>query len=158
MISQSMRVTTAAESRYRIALPNSRGRKTLVLALGPSALNTLAQLQTLNWNNALLGQYSEAQVTLYQAEQTQREVGLNDLLDDVDVVVLLITADSSTDAIEAIGRACSARRIMTSGFVLEHHDAAALRPVLSCARRVTVSLVTEVDTDTLVESLRAVRA
>lgn len=156
MISQSMRVSTAAESRYRIAQLNSRGRKTLILALGQSALISLAKLQKLHWNNASFGLYSGGALQLYQEQQTQR-LELNSVLNDVDVVVLLITADSNTEAIEAIGEACSTRRIMTSGFVLEHDDAL-LASVLSYTRRVTVSLVTDVDTDALVESLRALRA
>ncbi|MEX1215516.1 hypothetical protein [Saccharospirillum sp.] len=159
MLSQSVRVTTAAESRYRIALPNSRGRKTLVLALGKSALTALAELQELEWNNTQFGFYASGELQLYQAQQTLR-VTFNDLLDKVDVVVLLITADSDVDAIVSIGHACSERRVMTSGFILVQtdRDEATLNNVLACTRKVTVSLVADADTDTLIESLRAVRA
>lgn len=157
MLTQSMRVTTAAESRYRIALPNSRGRKTLVLALGNTALTSLSELQELPWNNALFGLYSSGDLKLYQ-EQTTHITPLGDALNNVDVVIMLITTDSDIESIEAIGKACSERRIMTSGFVLNHNDDPALQSVMSAARRVTVSLVTDIDTDTLIESLRAVRA
>lgn len=157
MMTQSMRATSAAESRFRIARPNSKGRKTLVLALGKQALTPLAELQELSWNNAVLSFYTSGHLELYNGQDAQ-QVALDDALDQLDVVVLLITSDSDIEAIEAIGEACSRRRIMTSGFVLEQPGDNDISPVLACTRRVTVSLVTDTDTDTLIESLRALRA
>lgn len=157
MMTQSMRATSAAESRFRIAQPNSKGRKTLVLALGKQALTPLAELQELSWNNAVLGFYTSGHLELYNGQDAQ-QVALDDALDQLDVVVLLITSDSDIEAIETIGEACSRRRIMTSGFVFGHPDDTEINPVLACTRRVTVSLVTDADTDTLIESLRALRA
>ncbi|MEP4545402.1 MAG: hypothetical protein ABJ000_04425 [Saccharospirillum sp.] len=157
MMTQSMRATSAAESRFRIAQPNSRTRKTLVLALGRQALTPLAELQQLSWNNTVMGLYTAGHLELYSGQEARR-VPLDDALDQLDVMVLLITSDSDTESIERIGEACSRRRIMTSGFVLEPPDETDLNPVLACTRRVTVSLVTDTDTDTLIESLRAVRA
>lgn len=157
MITQSMRATTAAESRFRIAQPNSRGRKTLVLALGKEALTPLAELQQLSWNNTAMGLYTAGHLELYNG-QDARQIALGEALDQLDVVVLLITPDSDIEAIETIGEACSERRIMTSGFVLGQSEDTDSTPVLACTRRVTVSLVTDADTDTLIESLRALRA
>lgn len=157
MITQSMRATSAAESRFRIAQPNSRTRKTLVLALGRQALTSLAELQQLSWNNTVMGLYTAGHLELYSGQEARR-VPLDDALDQLDVMVLLITSDSDTESIERIGEACSRRRIMTSGFVLVPPDETDINPVLACTRRVTVSLVTDTDTDTLIESLRAVRA
>lgn len=157
MITQSMRATSAAESRFRIAQPNSRTRKTLVLALGRQALTPLAELQQLGWNNTVMGLYTAGHLELYSGQETRR-VPLDDALDQLDVMVLLITSDSDTESIERIGEACSRRRIMTSGFVLEPPDETDINTVLDCTRRVTVSLVIDTDTDTLIESLRAVRA
>ncbi len=157
MITQSMRATSAAESRFRIAQPNSKGRKTLVLALGKQALTPLAELQQLSWNNTAMGLYTAGHLELYNG-QDAHQVVLDDALDQLDVVVLLITSDSDIEAIETIGEACSRRRIMTSGYVLGQPDDTDINPVLACTRRVTVSLVTDTDTDTLIESLRALRA
>lgn len=157
MISQSMRATAAAESRFRINMPNSHGRQALVLAIGNLALTYLAELQELTWNSALFGHISKGNLRLFN-DQANNLSGLDTALNGVDVVVLLVTADSELTALDTIGNACTAKRIMTSGFVLEHRDDPTLRTVLAHTRKVTVSLVTDADTDAVIESLRALRA
>lgn len=157
MLSQSMRATAATESRFRINMPNSHGRQALVLAIGHLALTHLAELQLNTWNSLQFGHYSSGELTLFKAGVSKQST-LDSALAGIDVVVLLVTADSELASLDALGQVCSAKRIMTSGFVLEHREDSTLRTVLARTRKVTVSLVTDADTDAVIESLRALRA
>ena len=52
MISESARVTTAAEARFRINAPNSRQRVIKIIALGHTSERLVKHLATREWNQA----------------------------------------------------------------------------------------------------------
>jgi hypothetical protein len=60
-------------------------------------------------------------------------VNLADEIADADVIVMVTTAGASAAAAEVIGNACFVRNKMTTGIVLDAHDA----PAIDLARTLT---------------------
>lgn len=172
MISQSVKATTATESRFRINSPNSRGRSTLVLGLEESSRHTLAELASLEWNgarfrNVVQGEdagASAAGLNLgtddLMLRSPQGEIScLSDELADTDVVVMFARSGESAQAAATVGEAAFSRNLMTAGFVLdEHNDRQNLEKTLSAMRPFVISLVVGPDEESFSETLTAIRA
>ena len=160
MTTQSMRATTAAESRYRIHQPNSRGRRVLVLALDAQGQDILGELLAEPWNQSLFGYLQDDRLQRISAtgEAVAEATPLADSLDSIDAIVLVVTPDSPAAAFDLIGDLSQTRRIMTAGFVFGDTRERALHALLPTVRRITVSMVTHADRDALTESLHALRA
>lgn len=143
-ISESARVTTAEESRFRINYPNSRPRKSRIIALDQAGLDALNQLvNQRDWPGAHFLRYIEAKsasdslkmlpVDAILEDGAGNRVNLADEIADADVVVMVTTAGASAEAAEVIGNACFVRSKMTTGIVLDAHDA----PTIDLARTLT---------------------
>jgi hypothetical protein len=151
MISESARMSSAAEARFRIDTPNSRGRAVKVIALDRGAEAVVDSLAQGNWNGA----------TFFRAgELTERPVKLAEEIDVADLVVMIATAGENLPDVAAIGNACSARRVTTTGLVLGAVDTpdAALSRTLAQLRPWTLMLVIANTTDYIGDMLRALRA
>lgn len=172
MTSQSAKVTTAAESRFRINKPNSRGRSSLVLGLEKSTAQTISALAGLEWNGARFR--TVVQEGEVDALSKGLEVGAGDLLlqspdgeisrlsdelPSTDVVVMYTRSGESASAASIVGEAAFSRNLMTAGFVLdEHNDRQGLEKTLSAVRPFVISLVVGPDEESFTETLRAIRA
>lgn len=172
MISQSAKATTAAESRFRVNRPNSKGRSSLVLGLEKSSMPMLSALSDLQWNGARFR--NVVQGADVDAVATGLNVGPDDLvlqapngdvsrltdeLANTDVVVMFARSGDSAQTAAIVGRASFSRNVMTAGFVLdEHGDREALERTLSAVRPFVISLVIGTDEESLGETLSAIRA
>jgi hypothetical protein len=127
MLSESARMSSAAEARFRIQAPNSKPRAVKVIALDPPSEGIVKRLAAQSWNGAA---FFTASAFAGEPRGDRFSVGgwLNDLagrtknlMDEVaaaDLVVMVATAGENAQAASLIGEACSLRRVMTTALVL----------------------------------------
>jgi hypothetical protein len=97
MLSESARMTTAEEARFRIDYPNSRPRAIKVIALDEPSERVVKRLSDL-------------------AGRTK------DLVDEVaaaDLVVMVASAGTGADAAAVIAEACAVRKVMTTALIVD---------------------------------------
>ena len=175
MLSESARVTTAAEARFRIDEPNSKPRRVKVIALDRPSETVVGHLARLRWNNAsfftasafagesqrpggaMAGGFSVAGWLSDLAGRTK------DLIDEVagaDLVVMVATAGESAQAAALIGEACSLKRVNTTGLILGGASAtdAMLSNTLAQLRPWSLMLVIAHGEDYIEDMLTALRA
>jgi hypothetical protein len=169
-LSESARVTTAEEARFRINYPNSRPRKSRIIALDKAAEGTLERLAAgYAGGNAHFLRYVEAKpvsdslkmlpVDAVLEDLTGKRTALVDEIVDADVVVMLTTAGSAAEAAEVIGNACFVRSKMTTGLVVSSADVAALdlARTLTAMRPFAAMLVISNGDEYVAEMLSALR-
>jgi hypothetical protein len=108
MISESARVTTAAEARFRIDAPKSRPRAVKIVALDAPSTSIVAALRQGDWNRA----------EFFHAGELVHAGRLFEVIADADLVVMIATAGEGAPEVAAIGRACSDRRKTTTGLIV----------------------------------------
>jgi hypothetical protein len=126
MPSESARVTTAAEARFRINSPNSQPRAVKVIALDSPSEKVLQRLAKLKWSRAtFLSASSFAAVpTLpfsmrgWLTDIAGRTTDLMQETASADLVVMVTTAGEDAQAASIIGEACRIKRVMTTGLIL----------------------------------------
>jgi len=131
-LSESARVTTAAEARFRVDYPNSSPRATRVIALDDTSLAALTALKDHPWNGARFLRYVESRPVTESLPQLPIDALLVDvdgkpakLSDEVaaaDVIVMVTAAGSASEAAEIIGNACFVRGKRATGLVLTKLD------------------------------------
>jgi hypothetical protein len=155
--------TSRAEARFRIDVPIEGRRGARVVALDDGAATLVRRLAHEPWNGARFYTLSAApdgaatgdDMALYRTSGGTTRLGAE--LADGDVTVMIATRPGAAEpTIEAIGRACAKRGIMTAGIVLGDQDrlggtVRALRP------HAQVLLVTP-DPQDVAEVLTAIRA
>jgi len=130
---------TAAEARFRIDRPIG-GRSAIVIALDDDAASVLDRVAQKPWRGARFRTAGE---------------GLPEL-DDVDVVVMIGTADADGNVAAAIARECVARGIMTAGLVLG--DRLDVGAAVAALRPHARNLMVTDDEEDVAEVLTALRA
>lgn len=151
MISESARMSSAAEARFRIDTPNSRPRAVKVIALDRRAEAVVDALAQGEWNGAAF---------FRAAELTDRPMRLAEEVNGADLVVMVATAGEQTPGVAAIGEACSDRRVTTTGLILGTADTSddALSRTLSQMRPWMLMLVLASSKEYIEDMLRALRA
>ncbi|ODT23236.1 MAG: hypothetical protein ABS35_13060 [Kaistia sp. SCN 65-12] len=127
-MSESARFSSAEEARFRISYPNSRPRKSRIIALDTASLETLRELAAQEWNDAHFLRYVETKsvsdrlhmlpVDAVLENLDGQRVNLADEVADADVVVMVTTAGGTAEAAEIIGNACFMRNKLPTGLVL----------------------------------------
>ena len=128
MLSESARMSSAAEARFRVQAPNSRPRAIKVIALDAPAEHVVKGLAEQRWQNATFFTASSFAGAPHGSDRFSVDGWLSDLagrtkslMDEVataDLVVMVATAGENAQAASLIGEACSARRVMTTALVL----------------------------------------
>jgi len=128
MLSESARMSSAAEARFRIQAPNSTPRAVKVIALDPPSERVVKRLAAESWNSATFFTASAFAGAPHGGERFSVDGWLSDLrgrtkslVDEVataDLVVMVATAGENAQAASLIGEACSLRRVMTTALVL----------------------------------------
>lgn len=151
MLTESARVTTAAESRFRIDKPNSRPRVVHVVALDRATEAVVATLAQSEWNRASFFTFTEVTANADQFHAA---------IDPADLVVMVAAAGEATPDISAIGEACSRRRITTIGLILCDADTPTetLSAALAQLRPWMLMLVIASSVDYIEDMLCALRA
>jgi hypothetical protein len=128
MPSESARMSSAAEARFRIDAPNSKPRAVKVIALDRPSEAMVKRLAQANWKNATFLTASAFSGAPRPGESFSMAGWLSDvagrtkdLVDEVrsaDLVVMVATAGADASAAALIGEACSAKRVNTTGLII----------------------------------------
>jgi hypothetical protein len=128
MDSESARMTTAAEAKFRINSPNSQPRAVKVIALDARSERVVKELAQSQWQRASFLTASAFAGAPARGERFSMGGWLNDLagrtkdlVDEVnsaDLVVMVATAGESAAAAALIGEACNIKHVMTTALIL----------------------------------------
>lgn len=160
------RAATAAETRFRIDAPIAPSRATRIIALDQGAAAVVRNVAAQTWATARFftwdgppgsaNGHGQADDALVLRSTEGRVVLLGETLAGVDVAVMVAAGDTGAAAAESIGRACTARGIMTAGLVLG--DAVHVSRALAALRPHARVLMVPAEEDDLVQLLTALRA
>jgi hypothetical protein len=114
MLSESARMSSAAEARFRVQAPNSRPRAISVVALDAAGEGVVRRLATVGWKHATF----LTAATNALADLAGRTRSVDDEVHTADLVVLVAGPGGQAHAAPLVGQACSLRRVMTTGFVV----------------------------------------
>jgi hypothetical protein len=110
MLSESARMSSAAEARFRLQSQPATGRVIAVASLDPASDPLVARLAATAWQG----------VTFFHASGALRDVHA---VASADLVVMLTATGTDAHAAALIGQACSDRRVPTATFVLRTPEA-----------------------------------
>jgi hypothetical protein len=168
MQSESARMTSAAEARYRIDAPNSKPRSVKVIALDHPSQGVVKALSRRSWNNATFFTASAfgdvprrgESFAGWLSDLAGRTKNLVDEVNSADLVVMVSTAGQNAQAASIIGEACSLKRVMTTALVLGGTNIAddVLSKTLSQLRPWSLMLVIASAEEYIADMLTALRA
>jgi len=116
MQSESARMSSAAEARFRVQAPNSTPRAIKVIALDAAAEASIRRLARTGWSHATFFTATSPDDAL--SDLAGAHWNTEDEVDTADLVVLIAGPGGRAYAAPLIGEACSARRVTTTGFVV----------------------------------------
>jgi hypothetical protein len=169
MESESARMSSAAEARFRIDYPNSEPRVVKVVALDEVSERVVKRVAASPWQRANF-------FTALKFEDTPRGEGwsmqawLSDLagrtkalVEEVaaaDLVVMVSSAGTGAQAAAVIGEACVARKVMTMALIIgsEQRSDEELSSTLAALRPYASMLVIAGGDEYIEEMLAALRA
>jgi len=170
MQSESARMASAAEARFRIDAPNSKPRAIKVIALDRPSDRVVKRLAQATWNQASFftasafagtpqgtGSFS---MTGWLSDVAGRTTDLVNEVDGADLVVMVATAGENASAAAIIGEACSVKRVNTTSLIVAGAAASdeALAKTLAQLRPWSLMLVIASADDYIEDMLRALRA
>jgi len=168
MPSESARMSSAAEARFRIDAPNSKARATMVVALDPPSERVVKNLAGRAWNRASFFTASAfggaprtgESFAGWLSDLAGRTTDLIEEIDHADLVVMVAAAGHSAEAATIIGEACSVKRVTTTALVLGGNEVPdeALSKTLSHLRPWALMLVIASAEDYIADMLTALRA
>jgi hypothetical protein len=169
MLSESARMSTAAEARFRIDAPNSKPRHVKVIALDSTSEALVKRLAERRWNSASFftaSAFASAppgrgfSMQGWLSDLAGRTKDLIDEVNGADLVVMVATAGESIPAAALIGEACSLKRVNTTGLILGGASATdeMLSKTLSQLRPWSLMLVIANGEDYIEDMLIALRA
>jgi hypothetical protein len=170
MLSESARMSSAAEARFRIDAPNAKPRRVKVIALDRASEAVVKRLAALSWNDATFltasafaGEPPGRGGFSMQGWLSDLAGRTKDLVDEVagaDLVVMVATAGEEPPAASLIGEACSLKRVNTTGLILGAPSAtdAMLSKTLGRLRPWSLMLVIASGEDYIADMLVALRA
>jgi hypothetical protein len=128
MQSESARMSSAAEAKFRINSPNSQPRAVKVIALDAASERIVKELAQSPWQRATFLTASTFSTAPRREERFSMGGWLNDLagrtknlMDEIngaDLVVMVATAGENASAAAIIGDACNVKRVMTTALIL----------------------------------------
>jgi hypothetical protein len=128
MESESARMSSAAEAKFRINRPNSQPRAVKVIALDPQSERIVKDLAQSQWQRATFLTASAFSGAPKAGKPFSMGGWLNDLagrtkdlvneVDSADLVVMVATAGENAAAAAIIGEACNVKHVMTTALIL----------------------------------------
>ena len=148
MLSESARMSSAFEARYRIQAPNALPRSVKIVALDTTGEEVVRRLALESWQNA----------TFYSAESFSRDLPAT--VASADLVVMVAGPGGTAQAVTRIGRACSDRRVSTTALIVGAGTASdeALSRTLAQVRPWSLMVVIANTDEYIVDMLTALRA
>jgi hypothetical protein len=159
MPSESARMSSAAEARYRIRAPNSTPRSITVVALDARSEVLVRRLAAGAWRHATFLTAARPVDGLLTDLAGHRR----DVMDEVsaaDLVVMVATPGGHADAAAIVGRACHVKRVTTTALVVGAASASdrAVSETLAQVRPWSLMLVIAEPDDYIEDMLVALRA
>jgi hypothetical protein len=170
MDSESARMSSAAEARFRVDYPNSKPRAVKVVALDAPSERVVKRVAQQAWQRATFFTSIKFEGAPRGGESWSMQAWLGDLagrtkalVEEVagaDLVVMVSTAGSSAQAAAVIGEACAARKVMTMALIIgsEQQSDDALSKTLATLRPYASMLVIANGDEYIEEMLSALRA
>ena len=174
MDSESARMSSAAEAKFRIDSPNSKPRAVKVIALDTPSERIVKDLAQSQWQRASFLTASAFSGAPRQGERFSERFSLGgwlndlagrtkDLVDEVDsadLVVMVASAGESAAAAALIGEACNLKHVMTTALILGGASASdeALSKMLAQLRPHAMMLVISSADEYIKDMLTALRA
>lgn len=170
MLSESARMSSAAEARFRIQAPNSRPRAIKVIGLDRASEDVVRRLAEAPWKNATFftasafahAPYTEQGFSTdgWLSDLTGRTRSLMEEVGTADLVVMVATAGGNAQVASVIGEACSLRRVMTTALIAGGTSASdeALSKTLAQVRPWSLMVVLADADDYIEDMLTALRA
>jgi hypothetical protein len=170
MQSESARMSSAAEARFRIDAPNSKPRAIKIIALDQPSERVVKRLAQSAWSRASFftaSAFSGAprkgesfSMTGWLSDIAGRTTDLINEVESADLVVMVATAGESAAAAAIIGEACSLKRVNTTGLIIGGPGASdeALSKTLAQLRPWSLMLVIASGEDYIEDMLVALRA
>src|SRR5439155_19166323 len=115
MRTESARMTSAAEARFRVQAPNSLPRTIKVIALDAAAEEVVKTLATGGWRHATFFT-APSDDALHDLAGATRS--LRGEVETADLVVLVAGAGGHAYAASTVGQACSDRRVTTTALLV----------------------------------------
>jgi tRNA A37 threonylcarbamoyltransferase TsaD len=170
MDSESARMSSAAEAKFRIDGPNSKPRAVKVIALDAPSERVVKDLAQGAWQGASFLTASAFSTAPRQGERFSMGGWLNDLagrtkdliaeVETADLVVMVASAGENAAAAAIIGEACAVKHVMTTALILGGATASdeTLSKMLSALRPHTMMLVIASADEYIRDMLTALRA
>lgn len=170
MLSESARMTTAEEARFRIDYPNSRPRAAKVVALDPPSEAVVKRLAQRKWQRATFFTAPKFDGAPKSGEGWSMKAWLSDLaghtmdligeIATADLVVMVASAGTNAEAAAVIAEACNVRKVMTTALIIgsESQSDEALSKTLASLRPYVSMLVIASNDEYIEEMLVALRA
>jgi hypothetical protein len=169
MQSESARVTTVAQSRFRISDPNAKPRTVKVIALDEASERVVQRLARSVWNEASFlsasafnALHKDNHFTMkgWLSDLAGRTKDLVDEIKTADLVVMIASAGENAQAASIIGEACSLRGMATTALIMGSASVSddALSRTLAQLRPWALMLVIANDDDYVDDMLTALRA
>ena len=166
MLSESARMSSAAEARFRVQAPNSTPRATKVIALDAAGEAVVRRLAAAGWEHATFFTAASRVAWRLQpppdgtASDLAGHRSVTDEVDTADLVVLVAGPGGHAQAAPVIGQACSLRRVMTTGFIVGVTSASesALSKTLAQVRPWSLMVVIANSDDYIDDMMTALRA
>ena len=133
MESESARMSSAAQARFRIDYPNSEPRVTKVVALDEGSERVVKRVAQQAWQRANFftslkfggtpargegWSMKEGSMQAWLSDLAGRTKALIEEVASADLVVMVASAGTSADAASVIGEACAARKVMTTALII----------------------------------------
>jgi hypothetical protein len=172
MQSESARMSSAAEARFRVEAPNSRPRAVKVIALDAASESVVKELARERWQGASF--FTASAFAGGGPGGTLERFSLGGWLNDLagrtkdlvaeiaaaDLVVMVGSAGENAGAAAIIGEACAARHVMTTALILGTAGSSdeALSKLLAQLRPHAMMLVISSADEYIKDMLTALRA
>jgi hypothetical protein len=170
MQSESARMSSAEEAKFRITSSNSISRKTKIIALDPASERVLETTAREKWSDtsfltatAFSGVSANCSDTSLKGWLSDLAGRAKDLVNEVqgsDSVIMVAMTGENSDAAALISEACAIRGVLTTALVLGGRSCSdeVLSKTLSQLRPHVVMLVVSGDDDYIKDMLVALRA
>jgi hypothetical protein len=148
MLSESARMSSALEARYRVQAPNSLPRAVKIVALDVTAEDLVRRLALGSWQHA----------TFFSTESFTRNLTAE--VASADLVVMVAGPGGTAQAVAEIGAACSDRRVTTTALIVGAGAASdeALARTLAQVRPWSLMVVIANTDEYIADMLTALRA
>jgi hypothetical protein len=168
MQSESARMSSAAEARFRVQAPNSTPRAITVIACDSVGDAVVRRLAGQGWTRAtfLTAESSEANTVQSPvpheglSDMAGRPRSIADEVEAADLVIMVAGPGGRAHAAPRIGHACGLRHVMTTGLVVGVASApqAALSQTLAQLRPWSLMVVLANNDDYIADMMTALRA